>query len=164
MDEVFRKQLGDITKAVPPDDGSAFPSGLRTAIANFAEAHWIKGFIAKGQNLRNQLGLGIDADADRKETAEAESRAKRRAIELAAAIREFSDGAASSEEPPLDHAAGRSPAEVPPNWKASDEVQKARAELAQAWDNDVQGNIDMAVRPSDLFDNLCAAVWRSAQQ
>lgn len=58
---------------------------------------------------------------------------------------------------------GRSPAEVPPNWSEDEEVKKARAELAQAWDNDVQGNIDMAIRPSDLFDKLCNAVWRSAQ-
>ena len=61
-------------------------------------------------------------------------------------------------------AASGSPAEVPPNWNAFEEVKQARAELARAWDNDVQGNIDMAIRPSDLFDKLCAAVWRSAHQ
>ena len=60
--------------------------------------------------------------------------------------------------------AGRSPAEVPPNWP--DEVQEARNVVIE------QGGHALCRELSELescdfvplVDALCAAVWRSAQQ
>ena len=57
--------------------------------------------------------------------------------------------------------AGRSPAEVPPNWKDDAKVETARLALTVAWDREVE---KPNLEASDLLDAVCNAVWRSAQQ
>ena len=55
---------------------------------------------------------------------------------------------------------GRSPAEVPPKWKADKEVSKAAAQVQTAIMECKTGRMHY---PTDALDALCNAVWRSAQ-
>ena len=74
---------------------------------------------------------------------------------------------------PLYLGAGRSPAEVPPTWKASEEVSAAREAFDKAEDEYVQArqyNEDeefviqaTAIEATAKLEELLDAVWRSAQ-
>ena len=58
---------------------------------------------------------------------------------------------------PVPEVSGRSPAEVPPNWRTSELVNVQRNLIATKMGHEYLAD------NHDLLDELCAAVWRSAQ-
>ena len=59
----------------------------------------------------------------------------------------------------------RSPAEVPPNWRTNEEVQKVREQMdGYAYEHSFMRSHTLRVAYLRGIDDLCNAVWRSAQQ